>query len=80
MPTVVIGALIIAVFALTVLYLRQRAKLEVESAKKEAQLEELKAARDKGQDLAAMIKDEIKHLEEDIALRSQYIQALLDKL
>ncbi|MDH3630420.1 MAG: DUF3461 family protein [Gammaproteobacteria bacterium] len=44
------------------------------------ELEELKAARDKGQDLVAMIKEEIKHLEEDIALRSQYIQALLDKL
>ncbi|MBT8433815.1 MAG: DUF3461 family protein [Gammaproteobacteria bacterium] len=44
------------------------------------ELETLKAARDKGQDLVAMISEEIKHLEEDIALRAQYIQALLDKL
>jgi len=44
------------------------------------ELELLKAARDKGLDLAAMIREEFKHLEEDIALRSQYIQTLLDKL
>jgi hypothetical protein len=44
------------------------------------ELEQLKLARDKGLDLAAMISDELKHLEEDIALRTQYIQSLVDKL
>ncbi len=44
------------------------------------ELEVLKAARDKGLDLAAMIREELKHLEEDIALRTQYIQTLVDKL
>lgn len=44
------------------------------------ELEQLKLAREKGLDLAAMIRDEIKHLEEDIALRTQYIRSLVDKL
>ena len=44
------------------------------------ELELLKLARDKGIDLAAMIRDELKHLEEDIALRTQYIKSLVDKL
>jgi hypothetical protein len=44
------------------------------------ELEVLKAARDKGLDLAAMIREELEHLEEDIALRTQYIQTLVDKL
>jgi len=44
------------------------------------ELEQLKLAREKGLDLAAMIRAEIKHLEEDIALRTQYIQSLVDKL
>jgi len=44
------------------------------------ELEQLKLAREKGQDLAAMIREEFQHLEEDIALRSQYIKSLLDKL
>jgi len=44
------------------------------------ELEQLKLAREKGQDLAGMIRDELKHLEEDIALRTQYIQSLVDKL
>jgi hypothetical protein len=44
------------------------------------ELEQLKSIREKGQDLAAMIRDELKHLEEDIALRTQYIQSLVDKL
>ena len=35
---------------------------------------------EKGQDLAAMIREEIRHLEEDIALRTQYIKSLVDKL
>ena len=44
------------------------------------ELEQLKLAREKGQDLAGMIRDELKHLEEDISLRTQYIQSLVDKL
>jgi len=44
------------------------------------ELEQLKLAREKGLDLAAMIRDELKHLEEDIALRTQYIKSLVDKL
>ena len=44
------------------------------------ELEALKTARGKGVDLAAMIREEIKHLEEDNALRTQYINSLLDKL
>ena len=44
------------------------------------ELEQLRLAREKGQDLAAMIREEFKHLEEDIALRSQYIKSLLEKL
>ena len=44
------------------------------------ELEKLKSAREKGQDLKAMIREELRHLEEDIALRSQYIQSLLDRL
>jgi hypothetical protein len=44
------------------------------------ELEQLKLSREKGQDIAAMIREEIKYLEEDIALRAQYIQSLVDKL
>ncbi len=44
------------------------------------ELEKLKLTREKGQDLKAMLGEEIKHLEEDIALRAQYIQSLIDKL
>ena len=44
------------------------------------ELEQLKSIREQGQDFAAMIREEIKHLEEDIALRTQYIQSLVDKL
>ena len=44
------------------------------------ELEELKLMREKSLDLAAMIREELKHLEEDIALRTQYIRSLVDKL
>ena len=44
------------------------------------ELEQLKLVREKGQDIAGLIREEIKHLEEDIALRAQYIQSLVDKL
>jgi hypothetical protein len=45
-----------------------------------SELEKLKSEREKGQDLVAMIKQEMQHLEEDIALRTQYINSLLKKL
>ncbi len=44
------------------------------------ELEQLKSIREKGQDLKAMISEEFQHLQEDIALRTQYIQSLLDKM
>ncbi|MDH3221601.1 MAG: DUF3461 family protein [Gammaproteobacteria bacterium] len=44
------------------------------------ELEQLKLARDQGQDLKILISQELRHLEEDIALRTQYIQSLLEKL
>jgi hypothetical protein len=44
------------------------------------ELEQLKSIREQGQDYAAMIREEVKLLEEDIALRTQYIQSLVDKL
>ena len=44
------------------------------------ELEQLKAEKARGLDLAEMIREEFKHLEEDIALRTQYINSLLDKL
>ena len=44
------------------------------------ELEQLKSIREQGQDVIAMIREEVKHLEDDIALRTQYIQSLVDKL
>lgn len=44
------------------------------------ELEQMKLKREKGQDLKSLLSEEIKHLEEDIALRTQYIQTLIDKL
>ena len=44
------------------------------------ELEQLKLVRQKGQDLAALIKEELRLLEDDIALRLQYINTLADKL
>jgi hypothetical protein len=44
------------------------------------ELEQLKTAKARGLDLVAMIREEFRHLEEDIALRTQYINTLLDKL
>ena len=44
------------------------------------ELEQLKIAKAEGLDLKAMIKDEIRLLQEDIALRTQYIDRLLDQL
>jgi hypothetical protein len=45
-----------------------------------SELERLKTEREKGQDVAALIREEIRHLEEDIALRTQYINSLIDRL
>jgi hypothetical protein len=44
------------------------------------ELEQLKLMREKGQDLKNLLSEEIRHLEEDIALRAQYIQSLIDRL
>ena len=43
-------------------------------------LDRLKSEREKGQDIAALIKEALRHLEEDIALRTQYIESLVDRL
>ena len=45
-----------------------------------SELERLKSERQKGQDVVAMIREEIRLLDEDIALRTQYINTLLDRL
>lgn len=44
------------------------------------ELEQLKVERQKGQDLSALIKEELRLLEEDIALRLDYINTLVDRL
>ena len=44
------------------------------------ELEQLRAERQKGQDLSAQIKEEMRLLEEDIALRLDYIKTLTGKL
>jgi hypothetical protein len=44
------------------------------------ELEQLKTVRAQGKDLADLIRTEFKQLQEDMALRTQYIQTLIDKL
>ena len=44
------------------------------------ELETLKKERAAGQDLKAMLKEEIRLLQEDIALRAQYIDSLIDQI
>jgi hypothetical protein len=44
------------------------------------ELEQLKVAKAEGLDLKVMLKEEIRLLQEDIALRTQYIDRLLDQL
>ena len=44
------------------------------------ELEELKVNKTKGEDLAALILAEIQFLEEDIALRTEYIKSLVGKI
>jgi hypothetical protein len=43
-------------------------------------LEQLKTARDQGADLADMITEEVRLLEEDVALRIEYIKSLIKKV
>ncbi len=45
-----------------------------------SELEKLKLARDEGKDLKALLQEEIRLLEEDISLRTDYIKSLLEKL
>ncbi len=44
------------------------------------ELEELKAKRGKGQELVDAVREEVRLLEEDMALRTAYIKSLLEKL
>ena len=44
------------------------------------ELEKLKAKREKGQDTASLIREELRLLEQDVALRTQYIRSLVEKL
>ena len=44
------------------------------------ELEQLKLTRDQGKDLKALLQDEIRLLQEDISLRTDYIQSLLKQL
>lgn len=44
------------------------------------ELRDILEAKDKDQDVAAAIVEELRLLEEDIALRSQFIKTLLDKI
>ncbi len=45
-----------------------------------SELEQLKTARDQGADLADMITEEVRLLEEDVALRIEYIKTLIKKV
>ena len=44
------------------------------------ELEQLKRSREEGQDLKALIREEVRLLDEDISLRVEYINKLIDKL
>jgi len=44
------------------------------------ELEQVKAVRDQGTDLAATIVEEVRLLEEDVALRIEYIKSLVKKV
>ena len=44
------------------------------------ELEQLKLARDQGENLKALLQEEIRLLQEDIALRTDYIKTLIEKL
>lgn len=45
-----------------------------------AELEQLKLAQSQGKDLKALLREEIRLLHEDISLRSEHIQSLIDQL
>jgi hypothetical protein len=45
-----------------------------------SELEALKAEKEQSHDLAALIAEEVRLLNEDVALRSEYINSLLEKL
>lgn len=45
-----------------------------------SELEDLKRKREEGPDLKALIKEEVRLLDEDISLRIEYINKLIDKL
>ena len=44
------------------------------------ELEQLKLARAEGKDIKALLQEELRLLREDIALRSEYIESLVDQL
>ena len=44
------------------------------------ELEQIKAVRDQGTDLAATIAEEVRLLEEDVAMRIEYIKSLVKKV
>ena len=44
------------------------------------ELEQLKLAQDEGKDLQELLREEIRLLQEDISLRTDYIQTLIDKM
>lgn len=44
------------------------------------ELEQLKLARDEGKNLQALLQEEIRLLREDVALRTEYIEALVKKI
>jgi len=44
------------------------------------ELEQLKLARAEGKDLKALLQEELRLLQEDIALRTKYIESLVDQL
>jgi len=44
------------------------------------ELQNIKASRSEGADLAALINEEIRLLEEDIKLRTEYIRSLVEKI
>jgi hypothetical protein len=44
------------------------------------ELEQLKLARAQGKDLQALLREEMRLLQEDIALRTEYIQSLIDQM
>jgi len=45
-----------------------------------AELEQLKLQREQGKDLKALLQEEIRLLKEDISLRTEYMQTLLDQM